>query len=114
MLRSVSILIASSGWPGGVGGGVCCVAGNWQTSGLWSSVSPGVDLGGIVNRRNVHRFQSAWCPYPSARGSRVRTKPDCFVWPAERNYAAQQQHTCSCIKGKVRYIHNNCTQSMEA
>ena len=45
---------------------------------LWSSVSPRVDLGGIVDRCALHRFQSAWCPYPSARGSRVRTKPECL------------------------------------
>jgi hypothetical protein len=36
VLRGVSILIASSGWPGGVGGGDCCVAGKRRVSGRQS------------------------------------------------------------------------------
>lgn len=49
------------------------------------SVRGWILLGGIVDRCTLHRFHSAWCPYPSARGSRVRTKPECFVWPPTRN-----------------------------
>jgi hypothetical protein len=95
MLRKMSCLISSSGWPGGGEFSVCCVAGNWQTSGrLVQVVVSQSACGSWWDSQPSQCAQIPKCLVPLSKRARFtssyKARVLCLV--PERNCAGQQQH----------------------